>query len=328
MSNRPSDNITIDVHLDLEWMDRSLRDDVRNGLCATPKELPPKWFYDEVGSELFDKITRLTQYYPTEAERAILQARAATIAERSEADTVVELGSGSSDKTRVLLRAFADAGQLRTYVPFDVSEAPLQVAAREISAAHPGIEVHGVVGDFEHHLDHIPDGGRQLTVFLGGTIGNFPPLERAAFLKAVAERMQPGDTFLLGTDLVKDIGRLELAYDDPAGITAAFNKNVLSVINRELGADFDVQQFEHVAFFDTTNEWMDLNLRSTTDQVVTIADLDLEVSFAEGEMMRTEISAKFRPAGIRAELAAAGLELIDLWTDPNGDYALSLSTKP
>ena len=322
-----TDVSTVDVHLDPEWMERSLRADVLRGLMATPKELPPKWFYDDAGSDLFDQITRLVEYYPTEAERQILAARASEIAELSGADTVVELGSGTSDKTRVLLGAFVASGQLKTFIPFDVSEATLRHAAATIAESHPGVRVHAVVGDFEHHLPQIPSGGRQLAVFLGGTIGNFAPEARAAFLRSLAVRMKPGDSFLLGTDLIKDVDRLELAYDDPHGITAAFNKNVLTVINRELDADFDPDSFEHVAFFDATNEWMDLNLRSVVDQQVRIEALDLTVHFAEGEMMRTEISAKFRRPGIEVELAAAGLRLTELWTDEAGDYALSLSVK-
>ena len=323
-----SANITVDVHLDPEWMDRALRADVSAGLSATPKELPPKWFYDDVGSELFDKITRLTEYYPTEAEREILHDRATEIARLTGADTVIELGSGTSEKTRVLLDAFAATGRLQTFVPFDVSEATLRHAAWSIAAAHRGLRVHAVVGDFEHHLSTIPQGGRQLTVFLGGTIGNFSPPVRRSFMAEVSARMRPGDTFLLGTDLVKSIDRLELAYNDPAGVTAAFNKNVLNVINRELGANFDPDLFDHVAFFDTENEWMDLGLRSSTEQIVRVAALDLEVRFGGDELMRTEISAKFRREGIEAELAQAGLDLVELWTDTAGDYALSLSTKP
>jgi L-histidine Nalpha-methyltransferase len=322
-----NDVSTVDVHLDPEWMERSLRADVLRGLTATPKELPPKWFYDDAGSDLFDQITRLVEYYPTEAERQILVGRASEIAALSAADTVVELGSGTSDKTRVLLDAFVASGQLETFIPFDVSEATLRQAAAAIAESHPGIRVHAVVGDFEHHLALIPSDGRQLTVFLGGTIGNFAPEARAAFLRSLAMRMKPGDSFLLGTDLVKDVERLELAYDDPHGITAAFNKNVLTVINRELGADFDPESFEHVAFFDAVNEWMDLNLRSVVDQEVRVDALDLTVHFAEGELMRTEISAKFRRPGIEAELTAAGLRLTELWTDDAGDYALSLSVK-
>lgn len=318
---------TIDVHLDPDWMDRSLRADVLAGLTSTPKELPPKWFYDDVGSELFDKITRLSEYYPTEAEREILRERASLIVALSGADTFVELGSGTSDKTRVLLEAFGATGQLRRFVPFDVSEGTLRDAAASIAATWPRLEVHGVVGDFDHHLAEIPSEGRQLTAFLGGTIGNYKSEARARFLAALADRMAPGDTLLLGTDLVKDVDRLELAYDDPAGVTAAFNKNVLAVINRELGADFDLDAFEHVATFDREHEWMDLRLRSLTDQRVHVAELDLVVAFVAGEEMRTEVSAKFRPERIEAELGAAGLHLVESWTDRNGDYALSLARR-
>ncbi len=322
-----SPRITVDVHLDPAWFDQALRTDVRQGLTASPKQLPPKWFYDDVGSELFDKITRLAEYYPTEAERQILRRRAGRIVALSGADTFIELGSGTSDKTRVLLEAFAATGQLRTFVPFDVSERTLRVAASEIAATYPMLRVHAVVGDFEHHLDQLPTGGRQLTAFLGGTIGNLEPDARGRFLAELAGRMALGDSLLLGTDLVKDVERLELAYDDPAGITAAFNKNVLTVINRELDADFDLDAFEHVAFYDPVDEWVDIRLRSRDDQEVRVRELDLVVPFAEGEEMRTEISAKFRPRGVEAELADAGFELVELWTDDARDYALSLARR-
>ncbi|MEM7287393.1 MAG: L-histidine N(alpha)-methyltransferase [Actinomycetota bacterium] len=323
----PAPEPTIDVHLDPDWMDRALRADVLAGLTSSPKELPPKWFYDDVGSELFDKITRLVEYYPTEAEREILRERASRIVALSGADTFVELGSGTSDKTRVLLEAFAATGQLRRFVPFDVSEGTLRDAAAMIAATWPRLEVHGVVGDFDHHLAEIPGEGRQLTAFLGGTIGNYKTEARARFLASLADRMSPGDALLLGTDLVKETERLELAYDDPAGVTAAFNKNVLAVINRELDADFDLDAFEHVATFDPDHEWMDLRLRSLAAQSVHIAELDLVVDFGAGEEMRTEVSAKFRPERIEAELEAAGLTLVELWTDQAGDYALSLGRR-
>lgn len=314
----------IDVHLDPDWRERALRNDVAAGLTATPKSLPPKWFYDEVGSELFDDITRLEEYYPTERERSILVERAGEIANRVQPDMLIELGSGTSDKTRVLLDALTARG-LDTFVPFDVSEAILRSAALQINDRYPELAVHAVVGDFEHHLPELPSGGRRLLALLGGTIGNFEPVARAAFLSDLAEHLSPGDALLLGTDLVKDIDRLELAYDDPAGVTAAFNRNVLHVINRELDGDFDPEAFDHVARFDTENEWIDLGLRAREPQTVHIGALDLTVAFAAGELLRTEISAKFRPAGIRDELAAAGFELAELWTDPDGDYGLSLS---
>jgi L-histidine N-alpha-methyltransferase len=317
--------VRIDVHLGQDELDAALRDDVRRGLTSTPKELPPKWFYDDRGSMLFDEITRLPEYYPTRREREILQARAADIAEITGADTLVELGSGTSEKTTLLLDALHDAGRLRRFVPFDVCEPVLRDAAATIAARYDGLGVIAVVGDFEHHLDQIPDIGRRLIVFLGGTIGNLVPDERARFLSEIAAQMGPDDAFLLGTDLVKDVARLEAAYDDPAGVTAAFNKNVLTVINDRLGGDFDPDRFDHVARFDTDNEWIEMHLRSTADQTVTIRDLDLTVHFAAGEEMRTEISAKFTRPRVEAELLAAGLKPAQWWTDPAGDFAVSLA---
>lgn len=314
--------IKLDVHLGPSDMADSLRADALAGLTATPKELPPKWFYDDRGSQLFDDITRLPEYYPTRAERSILVARAADIAAAADADTLVELGSGTSTKTRVLL----DAGRFRRYVPFDVSESTLVEAGEALAADYPGLEVHGVVGDFERHLPLIPVDGRRLVAFLGGTIGNLKPRARAAFLHEVADGMRPGDSLLLGTDLVKDEARLVAAYDDASGVTAEFNKNVLRVLNRELEADFDVDAFEHVAAWNREQEWIEMRLRSRGDQAVRVAGLDLDVAFLDGEEMRTEVSAKFRRAGVEQELAAAGLTLREWWTDEAGDFALSLSS--
>ena len=317
--------ITVDVLLGPDDIGRALREDVRAGLTASPKVLPPKWFYDDRGCELFDEITRLPEYYPTETERSILRAEAAAIVAASGADTVVELGSGTSDKTRTLLDAFAAAGRLERFIPFEVNEATVREAAAAIAAEYPGTAVHAVVGDFEHHLGAIPQEGRRMVAFLGSTIGNFAPAERKGFLADVAGNLRPGDSLLLGTDLVKDVGRLEAAYDDSQGVTAAFNQNVLHVVNRELGADFDVDAFAHRAFFDTDAEWIEMRLVSATDQTVTIADLDLSIDFAAGEELRTEISAKFRREGVEAELAGAGLRLVRWMTDPAGDFALSLA---
>jgi L-histidine Nalpha-methyltransferase len=320
--------VRVDVHLAATDLNDALRADARRGLTTTPKDLPPKWFYDDRGSQLFDEITRLEEYYPTRRERSILEARADDIAAATGADTLVELGSGTSEKTRLLLDAFARADLLRRFVPFDVSEQTLRDAAAAISGEHPGIEVHAVVGDFEHHLDRLPGGGRRLVAFLGGTIGNLPPVLRGEFLASIAAGLAPGDSFLLGTDLVKDADRLVRAYDDAAGVTAAFNRNVLSVINRELGADFDVESFEHVARWNADDEWIEMWLRSPVAQTVKVPELDLIVEFAAGEEMRTEISAKFRRDKVRAELAAAGLDLVEWWTDPEGDFAVSLARKP
>jgi L-histidine N-alpha-methyltransferase len=318
-------DVTVDVHLAPDAMARALEADVRSGLGATPKTLPPKWFYDDRGSALFDEITRLPEYYPTRTERGILVEHASDIAELTKADTLVELGSGTSEKTRILLDALRDVGTLDRFVPFDVSEQTLRDAAAAIAEEYAGVAVHAVVGDFEHHLATLPTGGTRLVAFLGSTIGNFAPEPRAQFLADLAGALAPGDAMLLGTDLVKDTNRLVAAYDDAAGVTAAFNRNVLTVLNRELDADFDADAFEHVAVFDTDNEWIEMRLRSTRPQTATIRDLDLEVSFVAGEDIRTEISAKFRRVGVERELAAVGFRLAEWWTDAAGDFALSVS---
>jgi L-histidine N-alpha-methyltransferase len=297
---------------------------VRAGLTATPKELPPKWFYDERGSELFADIMQLPEYYPTDREREILDRYAVAMA-RHPVDTFIELGAGSAEKTRVLLDAFLAHSRLRRYVPFDVSEDFLRSVASGLDADYPELEVHGVVGDFEHHLGLLPGGRPRMIGLMGGTIGNFLPAERKRFLSQIAELLGPGDGFLLGTDLVKDPARLVAAYDDSGGVTAAFNKNVLNVINRDLGADFVADRFEHVARWDGANEWIEMHLRATEAHVVRVAGLDLEVPFAAGEEMRTEVSAKFRRLGLVAELADAGLELLQWWTDAAGDFAVALS---
>jgi L-histidine N-alpha-methyltransferase len=315
----------IDVHLEPGHARTALRHDALRGLTATPKELPPKWFYDDRGSELFEEITRLPEYYPTRREREILRDHSVEIAKLSEADSLIELGSGTSEKTLLLLDAFRDEGRLRSFVPFDVSAETLRSAAATIAARYPGIAVRGVVGDFERHLGLIPADGSRLIAFLGGTIGNFYPDARAAFFRALARSMGPRDAFLLGTDLVKDPARLHAAYNDSRGVTAAFNKNVLAVLNRELGAGFDLDRFEHVARYDKPRSWIEMALRSTEDQEIAVRDLDLVVPFARGEEMRTEISAKFRLDGIARELEAAGLLVEHQWTDAAGDFALSLA---
>ncbi|HVW31408.1 MAG TPA: L-histidine N(alpha)-methyltransferase [Acidimicrobiia bacterium] len=321
-----SPEMAVTVGLGPDDLRAGMRADVTRGLLATPKELASKYFYDEEGSALFDAITRLPEYYPTRTERSILVATAGEIAERSGADTLIELGSGTSEKTRILLDALHARGALRRFVPFDVDEATLRQAAGAVAGEYPGVAVHAVVGDFERHLGLLPGGGRRMIAFLGSTIGNLTPEQRAVFLTEVRATLEPGDTFLLGTDLVKDTGRLEAAYDDSAGVTAAFNRNLLHRLNRELDADFVPEAFDHVALFDTGREWIEMRLRASADQVVTVAGLGLTVTFSAGEEMRTEISAKFRPDGLAGELTEAGLELLELWTDPDGDFALSLST--
>jgi L-histidine N-alpha-methyltransferase len=315
----------IDVHLGPDDLARALRDDVRSGLTSMPKSLPPKYFYDERGSALFDEITRLPEYYPTRTERGILVEHAGDVVTATKAATLVELGSGTSEKTRILLDAFTSAGVLERFVPFDVSEATLRSSAAAVSGEYHGVEVHAVVGDFERHLGEIPRNGPRVVAFLGSTIGNLAPAPRAAFLSELAESLEPGDAFLLGTDLVKDPGRLVVAYDDAAGVTAEFNRNVLLVVNRELGADFDPARFAHVAVWDPAEQWIEMRLRSDADQSVVVAGLELTVAFAEAEEMRTEISAKFRQEGVARELGDAGFELAEWWTDPAGDFAVSLA---
>ena len=315
----------IDQHLTPDDLAKTLRADVREGLTATPKTLPPKWFYDKRGSELFEDITRLDEYYPTRAEAAILRAHADEIAAASGARTLLELGAGSGEKTRRLLDALGAHGTLDRYVPVDVSGAFLVEAARAIADSYPAIDVHAVVADFGAHLDLLPSAGPRLIAFLGGTIGNLMPAERASFLADLRATMGPEDRLLLGTDLVKDPGRLVRAYDDASGVTAAFNRNVLRVINGELSADFDPDAFAHVARWDAEAEWIEMRLRSARDQRVHVGDLDLDVDFAAGEEVRTEISAKFRLETLPAELAASGLAVERHWTDPDGDFALSLS---
>ena len=316
---------TVDVYLGPGDLQAALRADIADGLTSAPKELAPKWFYDERGSALFDQITRLEEYYPTEAEREILLTHAAALVGTADADTIVELGSGTGDKTVAILDAARDHGRLERFIPFDVSEEFLRASAATLAEKYPGLDVHGVVGDFDRHLDRIPGGGRRLVVILGGTIGNYPPIPRKNFLASIVAGMEPGDHLLLGTDLVKDVERLELAYDDPAGVTADFNKNILSVINRELGADFDLDAFAHDSHFDADEEWMDLGLRSLRDQAVRVEDLDLTVAFAQGEYMRTEVSAKFRLERLAGELADVGLTVVSFLTDSNNDFGVSLS---
>jgi L-histidine Nalpha-methyltransferase len=319
---------TLDRRLPPGFLTEALRADALSGLTAEPKSLPPKWFYDAQGSALFEKITELPEYYPTRAEREILHATAAEIAGRTRARTLVELGSGSSEKTRLLLAALRAAGTLRCYVPVDVSEPALVAAGDALSAEYPGLDVRAVVSDFEEHLgfpaeDDAP--APRLVAFLGSTIGNLLPDQRVGFLARVRAGMRAGDSFLLGTDVIKDPAALVAAYDDESGVTAEFNKNVLAVLNAELGADFDRDAFEHVAVWDADAEWIEMRLRSLVGQTVRLPAIGLTVSFAAGEEMRTEVSAKFRRSGVQAELADAGFRMTSWWTDTAAQFGLSLS---
>jgi L-histidine Nalpha-methyltransferase len=321
----------VSVLLDPDWTTGKLVEDVRRGFGAQPRTLPPKWLYDERGSELFDQITRLPEYYPTERERATLREHAGEIARVTGAELLIELGSGTSDKTRMLLDAFTGTGQLTQFVPVDVSEDTLRSAAQRLSVAYPGLQVEALVGDFTLHLGQLPRSdspcGRRLVAFLGGTIGNLYIEERAAFLGALADSLEPGDWLLLGTDLVKSADRLIAAYDDAQGLTEAFILNCLRVINASLGANFDPDAYSYVPFWDPRMERMDLRLRAEMPQQVMIPGAGLSFEVACGEEIRVEISTKFRPEGIRAELGDAGLAVRRMWTDPDGDFALTLAEK-
>ncbi len=316
---------SIDVHVSASDLRGALENDVRVGLQAAEKWLPPVWFYDDRGSALFDEITRLEEYYPTRAERALLEAYAPEIARRAGADTLVELGAGTCDKSRVLLDALVGAGRLRRYVPLDVSDGTLWRAATELVAEYPGLDVHAVVGDFDRHIGLIPAVGRRMVAFLGSTIGNFHPDRRRRFLFDLDCTMAHGDSFLLGTDLIKDEKKLIAAYDDAAGVTAEFNRNVLHVLNRELHADFEPECFQHVARWNEEECRIEMRLRSLDDQRIRIADLELEIDFAAGEDLLTEISTKFSRDGVESELFEAGFVVDGMWEAPEGEFLLTLA---
>ncbi|WP_100448613.1 L-histidine N(alpha)-methyltransferase [Glycomyces xiaoerkulensis] len=315
------DRFSIEALLPEDYLDHQLRSDVRAGLTGRPKSVQPKWFYDAAGSRLFERITRLPEYYPTRAEREILTARSGEIAAATGAASLIELGSGSSEKTRILLEAL----EPDVYIPVDVSRTALEDAAAGLVRAHPDLTVHAVVGDFQHELKLPRSPGPRLLAFLGGTIGNLTPGRRERFLAGLPGLLEPGDSLLVGTDLVKDERTLVAAYDDAQGVTAAFNKNMLRVLNRRLGADFDPERFSHVARWDARREWIEMRLRSDGAQSVRIASLDLEVRFDDGEDLLTETSTKFRREGVAAELERAGFALRRWWTDEAGRFAVSLA---
>jgi L-histidine N-alpha-methyltransferase len=318
--------VSVDVRLAPDELRLNMRRDALIGLSARPKWMPPVWFYDDRGSELYEQITRLPEYYPFRTERDLLRSVAGDIATAAGAEVLVELGSGTSEKTHVLLEAM-DGGPagLAGYVAFDVSEATLRMAAATV-ADEFGIGVHAIAGDFHKHLSAIPDVGRpRLVAFLGSTIGNLDPEQRAVFLGAVGSILGPDDRFLLATDLVKSVDRLVAAYDDAAGVTAEFNRNLLHVLNRDLGATFDPGRFVHVAHWNAEQSWIEMRLRARGLMGVVIRALGMRVDFAPGEEMRTEISTKFTPDRVRAELATAGLDVVDTWTDPDRDYLLTLA---
>ncbi|MEZ5226169.1 MAG: L-histidine N(alpha)-methyltransferase [Acidimicrobiales bacterium] len=282
--------------------------------------------YDDRGSELFDQITRLEEYYPTEAERSILERESATIANITGADTIIELGSGTSDKTHTLIRSFRSTGQLKRFVPFDVSEQTLRDAASALAEQYPGLCLHGIVGDFSLHLSKLPTEGRPMVAFLGSTIGNLYVDERRAFLEMLAEALPTGGWLLLGVDLVKPADRLVSAYDDPQGVTAEFTRNLLAVVNHRLGADFQLDGFDHVALWDPSQERMDLRLRANVDHHVTIPGAAMELDIRSGEEIRAEVSTKFRIPKITAEVDDAGFTVRQVWTDQPGDVAVILAS--
>lgn len=315
----------VDVLLDEDELAAEMRREAAEGLGRTPKELQPKWFYDDVGCALFGAITCLGDYYLTRCEREILTAEAGSLARLAGADTLVELGPGSGEKTQILLDGLAREGSLRAFVPFDVSEPDVRRLCASVAERHPGVEIHGVVGDFERHLGHVPGGGRRLVALLGSTIGNLLPAQRASFLSGVAGLLGPDDHLLVGIDLVKSPELLLRAYDDAAGVTAAFNRNILAVLNRALDGDFDLRSFDHVARWDADGEWIEMHLRSTRDQQVRLCALDVVIELRRDELVRTEVSAKFRREGFEEELTAVGLAPLGLWTDRQERFGLVLA---
>jgi L-histidine N-alpha-methyltransferase len=317
--------LTVDVFLTAAQLRTALEGDVLRGLTSEPKSIPPLWFYDEAGSRLFEDITRLPEYYPTRAERRLLTQHAGEIARLAHADTLVELGAGACDKTRLLLNAMRSSGPLVHYIPFDVSDEFLRKAATDLLDEYAGLSVHAVVGDFHQHLSRIPVAGRRLVAFLGGTIGNLTPAERQRFLFDLNCSMARHDHLLLGVDQVKDRDTIVAAYDDSAGVTAAFNRNVLHVINNELGANFSPDLFEHVALWNEADQWIEMRLRSTRHQAVHVAELDLDVEFAPGEDLLTEISAKFVPAQLESELLASDFVVDAMWGAAEGEFLLVLA---
>lgn len=318
--------IRIERLLDESDRRSALYDETFWSLRKRPKELPPVWLYDERGSHLFEQITRLPEYYLTGREQEILTANAPELAAWTEARTLVELGSGSSEKTRILLDALHAAGTLERFVPLDASEEVLRRSAEDIADLYP-IAVHAIVGDFERHLSALPQGDNRLIAFLGSTIGNLHPDRRVSLLTSIAATLEPTDAFLLGVDLVKDRGRIEAAYNDSQGVTESFVRNGLDAINRELRADLHQELLTFEARWDEQHEWMDIGFRARSAQKVTFAELDTVVPLEQGEQLRLEVSTKFRRDAIERELVAADMELVAWWTDEAAEFALLLAMR-
>ncbi len=329
MTERPAQpsRVRVDVLLDEADRREALHEATLQGLRDTQKHVPAIWLYDERGSLLFDEITRLPEYYLTRAEREVLEERAPEVASETRAETLVELGSGTSEKTRLLLDALVAQGTLSRFTPLDVSEEVLIASAHAIAREYPDVRVHAVVGDFERHLSALPAGERRLFVFLGSTIGGLTIAARERFLQAVATSLGAGDALLLGLDLVKDPARIEAAYSDSAGLSERFQRNGLANLDRELGSSFSRARFEHSAAWDPERELVDIGFRSVGAQVVAVPELGIEVAFADGELLRTGVSSKFRRGRIETELAAAGLVLLRWWTSSDGGYAVCLAAR-
>lgn len=319
--------VVLEQHSDFDTA-AALAADVRRGLTATPKVLLPKYFYDAAGCDLFDQITELPEYYQTRTELGILERIADGLVARHRPNELVELGSGFSRKTVALLDAMERAGTLDRFVPFDVAPGALLAAASRLTARYADLRVHAVAGDFDHHLGTIPApraGARRMVIFLGGTIGNLLPSERRPFLRTLRALLGPDDHLVVGVDLVKDVDVLERAYNDAAGVTARFNTNILAAINAALDADFDLDAFAHVAFYDPGRRWIEMRLRSLVDQRVAVRRLGLTAAFAAGEEMRTEVSCKFTREELESDLAGAGLRQVEWHTDPGGMFGVSVA---
>ena len=308
----------------------TLADDARSGLTSPPRSLPPKHFYDDVGSQLFDRICELPEYYLTRTERALLEHNADAIVERAGfPDELVELGSGMARKTGLLLSAMTRRAPSVRYVPIDIAESALEASARALLDLHAGLSVCAVVGDFQHELPairRVPGApSRRLFAFLGSTIGNLDERAAPQLIAAVAAEMREGDSFLLGVDLAKDRAVLERAYDDAAGVTARFNRNVLTICNRELGADFDVDAFAHEAPFVQAHSRIEMHLRARSPQRVHLRELEMTISIAPGESILTEISRKFTRASVEATLEQGGMRLLSWMTPDDSAFALALA---
>ncbi len=304
---------------------KQMIDDVCKGLTTEHKSLPSIYFYDDHGSVLFEQITQLPEYYLARAEAQILERYAHDIIAAIHPDELVEIGAGYARKTQLLLTAIHEREAGNVYVAIDVSEAALRHAGKNLTEAYPWLQVRGYLGDFGTDLDSVPRHGRRLVAFLGSTIGNLSLAQRPDFFGSVASMLDEGDGFLLGIDLIKDESILVAAYSDPAGVSSAFNKNVLTVLNQELDANFDLDAFDHVTQLNRVTGCMEQSLRANRDLVARLEAIDLDVSIGSGESIHTEWSCKFTREQITNELAGAGLDVTDWWTDTEDRYALLIA---